>query len=180
LKAAIPSVRLSVFNLFPSDACLLGAQTERPLLPVNFATNYTHTHNINTSTDRLYQRVDKVSYTDSSYLFIMKFQPSVTLLLITAKGASAFAPQIAPSRTSHSHAISAEESTTALFKKRSVTKSKDKPQGKGFGAALRDLRNNSFPYAGSIRPGTQSPQKIVIDESIMKPDYALDTIVSTA
>lgn len=113
----------------------------------------------------------------------MMFQSSVTLLLITTNllGASAFAPQIATSRTSHSHAISAEDSTTALFKKRVATtkKSGDKPKGTGFAGALRDLRNNSFPYAGSIRPGVQSPQKIVIDESIMKPDYAIDTIVST-
>lgn len=107
------------------------------------------------------------------------FQSSVTLLLISANllGASAFAPQVAPSRTSHSHAISAEESTTALFKKRVATSKKS--GGTGFSSALRDLRNNSFPYAGSIRPGVQSPQKIVIDESIMKPDYALDTIPKT-
>jgi len=32
----------------------------------------------------------------------------------------------------------------------------------------------SFPYAGAIRPAEQSPQKIVIEESIMKPDYADD------
>jgi hypothetical protein len=109
----------------------------------------------------------------------MMFRSSVTLLLISTNllGASAFAPQVAPARTSHSHANSSEESTTALFKKR-VAKSKTSG-GTGFSSALRDLRNNSFPYAGSIRPGVQSPQKIVIDESIMKPDYALDTIVST-
>jgi len=31
-----------------------------------------------------------------------------------------------------------------------------------------------FPYAGAIRPGLQSPQKIVVDRRIMKPDYADD------
>ncbi|CAB9500752.1 Methionine aminopeptidase 1 [Seminavis robusta] len=31
-----------------------------------------------------------------------------------------------------------------------------------------------FPFAGTVRPGAQTPQKIVVDESIVKPDYALD------
>jgi len=111
----------------------------------------------------------------------MMFQSSsVALLLITTKilGVSAFAPQIVPSRTTH--AISAEESTTALFKKRSSIKKKgDKPKTKGFAGALRELQRNSFPYAGTIQPGVQSPQKIVVDESIMKPDYAIDGIPKT-
>mmetsp|Transcript_28898 Transcript_28898/g.40879 ORF Transcript_28898/g.40879 Transcript_28898/m.40879 type:complete len:519 (+) Transcript_28898:2189-3745(+) len=35
-------------------------------------------------------------------------------------------------------------------------------------------QNDHFRYAGDIRPGIQTPQKIVVDESIAKPDYAID------
>ena len=104
-------------------------------------------------------------------------------LLIAANlvGAGAFAPsQIAKPSTIRQTAIASEESNTALFKKRSSSKKKGagKASSKGFAGALRDLQMNAFPYAGTIRPGVQSPQKVVLDESIMKPDYALDGVVS--
>jgi len=44
---------------------------------------------------------------------------------------------------------------------------------KGFAGALRELQMNTFNYAGGVRPGQQSPQKIVDNPNIMKPDYAL-------
>mmetsp|Transcript_1880 Transcript_1880/g.2522 ORF Transcript_1880/g.2522 Transcript_1880/m.2522 type:complete len:435 (-) Transcript_1880:191-1495(-) len=66
-------------------------------------------------------------------------------------------------------------STTELNMNKKKSKKKSKPS-KGFAGALRELQKNAFNYAGSVRPGSQSPQKIVIDESIMKPDYALDTL----
>jgi methionyl aminopeptidase len=49
-----------------------------------------------------------------------------------------------------------------------------KPQG--FGSALKSLQTKGFPYAGGIRPGKQSPQRIVLDEksAIVFPDYAND------
>jgi len=53
-------------------------------------------------------------------------------------------------------------------------KSSVKANSKGFGAALKNLQMNTFLYAGGVRPGQQSAQKIVVDKSIMKPDYALD------
>mmetsp|Transcript_12517 Transcript_12517/g.24012 ORF Transcript_12517/g.24012 Transcript_12517/m.24012 type:complete len:414 (+) Transcript_12517:158-1399(+) len=34
------------------------------------------------------------------------------------------------------------------------------------------LKLDRFPYAGTIRPGKQSPQKKVTDKNILKPDYA--------
>lgn len=58
--------------------------------------------------------------------------------------------------------------------KKRKTKKKGKVQSKGFGGALRDLQANTFPYAGTVRPGAQSPQKIVVQEGIMKPDYSED------
>jgi Xaa-Pro aminopeptidase len=43
----------------------------------------------------------------------------------------------------------------------------------GFGNIMKDIikTSDSFPYSGAVRPGKQSPQRIVSDESIMKPDY---------
>jgi methionyl aminopeptidase len=49
-------------------------------------------------------------------------------------------------------------------------KTRAKPQGFA-GAVLRDLQTSRFPYAGDVRPGQQTPQKVVLDESIVKPDY---------
>lgn len=51
--------------------------------------------------------------------------------------------------------------------------------GKGFGAtpavaALNNLVNPTFQYAGTVVPGVQSPQRVVTDPAIMKPDYADD------
>lgn len=49
----------------------------------------------------------------------------------------------------------------------------------GFGSTLlTDSRafSSSFPYSGSIRPGKQSPQRVVVDKSIVFPDYALDGV----
>lgn len=46
---------------------------------------------------------------------------------------------------------------------------------KGFASALRDLRISAFKYAGDVRPGTQSPQRVVTDDMvIIRPDYADD------
>jgi len=45
---------------------------------------------------------------------------------------------------------------------------------KGFGSVIRDIRQNTFPYAGSVTAGVQTPQRTVKDPSIVVPDYALD------
>jgi methionyl aminopeptidase len=42
----------------------------------------------------------------------------------------------------------------------------------GFGAKLQEMRSSKFPYAGDVRPGTQTPQHQVLDEKIARPDYA--------
>ena len=47
---------------------------------------------------------------------------------------------------------------------------------KGFAGALRTLQLASFSYSGTVRPGKQSPQKIVL-EDIPKPDYSQDGMV---
>ena len=47
--------------------------------------------------------------------------------------------------------------------------------GKGFASAISaEAPIDKFPYAGSVRPGQQSPQKIVVSSDLDLPDYALD------
>jgi methionyl aminopeptidase len=48
-----------------------------------------------------------------------------------------------------------------------------KPKG-GFAGALRDLQTATFDYAGTVKPGKTSPQKIVLQDGISIPDYAQD------
>lgn len=99
------------------------------------------------------------------------------LVVVNLAVTSAFTPGALP-------ALSVDRtSSTILFDKKGGKKSQTKKKqssgsAKGFGTALKDLRSNSFQYAGTIRPGKQSPQKVVVDASIMKPDYADDGIVS--
>merc|ERR1712238_466831 len=73
-------------------------------------------------------------------------------------------------------------SSTKLYmnKKKKASSSKTKKKRlpstsnlKGFGALLSPS-TPSFPYAGTLEPGVQSIQRVVIDENIMLPDYALD------
>jgi methionyl aminopeptidase len=61
-----------------------------------------------------------------------------------------------------------ETPTTTLFMDKKKTGKPRSSGGGGFGAALQ---TPSFSYAGSVRPGKQSPQRVVLDESIVKPDY---------
>jgi hypothetical protein len=61
-----------------------------------------------------------------------------------------------------------------MDKKKSSPKTKT---GGGFGGmSSSSSTKDSFPYAGSIRPGVQSPQRIVLDENVVKPDYYQDGI----
>mmetsp|Transcript_73672 Transcript_73672/g.213412 ORF Transcript_73672/g.213412 Transcript_73672/m.213412 type:complete len:404 (-) Transcript_73672:141-1352(-) len=60
-------------------------------------------------------------------------------------------------------------------KKKKVASSKSKSKGFG-GAALGVQTPSSFPYAGTIRPFKQSPQRIVVDDKIKLPDYAIDGV----
>jgi hypothetical protein len=53
-----------------------------------------------------------------------------------------------------------------------------KPKG-GFAGALRDLQTATFDYAGTVKPGKTSPQKIVLQDGISIPDYAQDGMVRT-
>ena len=64
-------------------------------------------------------------------------------------------------------------------KKKSASSKKKSSGGgsKGFASVLSSSSTDSFPYAGTVRPGKQSPQRIVMiedDSKITLPDYALD------
>ena len=67
-------------------------------------------------------------------------------------------------------------SPTELFmnKKKSASKTKTKTKsaaGGGFGSAFKP-QADGFPYAGTIRPGKQTPQRVVLDKNVMLPSYA--------
>ncbi len=66
--------------------------------------------------------------------------------------------------------------TTLFMNKKKGKKFVEKTSSRGFGGLLSDLQTSSFPYAGEIRPGKQSPQRVVFDENIELPDYALDGV----
>jgi methionyl aminopeptidase len=101
----------------------------------------------------------------------MMFKSSI-IIFLSIGSAAAFSPITVPTSTSFS---SSTPSELYMNRKRSSSKKKKSGGGsKGFGAALRNLQANSFQYAGTILPGNQSPQKVVIDEAIMKPDYVID------
>jgi hypothetical protein len=59
-------------------------------------------------------------------------------------------------------------------KKRASNSNNRSTGGKGFADTLQKLQNKSFTYSGSVRPGKQSPQRVVTDPTIVLPDYALD------
>ena len=108
----------------------------------------------------------------------MLLKGSLLIVASSIVGAAAFAPaQIGTFANTRTTSMSSEESITALFKKK-ATKKKGKAPTKGFGGVIKEQTVDQFPYAGTVRPGIQSPQKIVIDESIMKPNYADDGVVS--
>lgn len=65
-------------------------------------------------------------------------------------------------------------SPVLVFMNKKSRRDRDRSTPKGFGAAIRQLQMDSFPYAGSIRPGKQSPQRVVLEEGVVKPDYWQD------
>jgi hypothetical protein len=71
-------------------------------------------------------------------------------------------------------AATSRPSTRLFMNKKKASPKKAKTQG--FASALKSLQTKGFPYAGGIRPGKQSPQRIVLDEesAIAFPDYAND------
>ena len=73
-------------------------------------------------------------------------------------------------------------SSTILFmggkggnKKKKKKPGKSSSTAKGFASAIAaEAPIDRFPYAGSVRPGKQSPQRVVASSDVSLPDYALD------
>lgn len=72
----------------------------------------------------------------------------------------------------------AASSSTELFhnKKKKITPAKGFGGGTAASAAssrsnLNTVKQDTFPYSGTVRPGQQSPQRVVLAEGIAKPDY---------
>ena len=94
--------------------------------------------------------------------------------------AYAFVPRTSPAQKAPVVVLPASRSSssTRLFHNKASSKKRGSSSsgGGGFGQALRELRTASFPYSGTIKPGKQSPQRVVLDEHIVKPDYHLTGI----
>jgi hypothetical protein len=99
----------------------------------------------------------------------------VILCLISAFTTNAFVPYHLCSTCS---TRSTTTSTLLMQKKKKTAAARNRTKPKGFAGAIRDLHLNTFAYAGDIRPGKQSPQRVVFDERIVKPDYHADGVVS--
>jgi methionyl aminopeptidase len=105
----------------------------------------------------------------------------VTLVIFEHLASAFFLDTIPPPRhhgftSSSSCRRGASLSGSALFmnnKKKPKKSVPTKQASRGFGDGSTMLKD-SFPYSGSIRPFEQSPQRVVVDESIELPDYALD------
>ena len=98
--------------------------------------------------------------------------PVLSYFVVTLMGSFCRVDAFCPS------CLSTAPTATRLYDKKSTNKkSAARAKPKGFAGALRDLQLTTFKYAGAIRPGTQSPQKRVDVETIVKPDYSDDGVV---
>jgi hypothetical protein len=85
----------------------------------------------------------------------------------------AFAPMVSQSTSAGiSFCKTSRPTATELF----MHNKKKRGGGGGGGgfasAAMQSLATKTFPYAGPLRPGKQSPQRVVLDENVLvKPDY---------
>mmetsp|Transcript_31218 Transcript_31218/g.75481 ORF Transcript_31218/g.75481 Transcript_31218/m.75481 type:complete len:429 (-) Transcript_31218:279-1565(-) len=113
------------------------------------------------------------------------------ILLFLAVTSAAFSP---PSSVASSHPnnasllVSTPISTSSLFMNKKKKKRTRSTNSKGFGSGevllspstsgsatlIKPKTSSSFRYAGSIRPGMQTPKRIVPSEKISFPDYAFD------
>jgi hypothetical protein len=98
---------------------------------------------------------------------------TVLFLLASSNVPSCDAFALAP--TLHSRVTLTAPSALYMDKKSSSSsggKKKRAASPAGFAGKLQELRSSKFPYAGDVRPGQQTPQHQVLDEKIVRPDYA--------
>ena len=119
---------------------------------------------------------------------------SPIILILAAATTAAFSPS--SSRQYHQNNVAirggSRTSSHPLFMNKEKKKSTNdnKPNNsKGFGSSggggfssdtattlIKPKTTSNFQYAGTIRPGLQSPKRIVPSEKIVFPDYALDGV----
>ena len=120
---------------------------------------------------------------------------SPIILILAAATTAAFSPS--SSRQYHQNNVairggSRTSSSYPLFinnKKKKSTNDNKPNNSKGFGSSggggfssdtattlIKPKTTSNFQYAGTIRPGLQSPKRIVPSEKIVFPDYALDGV----
>ena len=117
---------------------------------------------------------------------LFHFNSAAVLLLVVASTATAFVP---PPRQRISGVGSAEPLFMNKKKNQRVNINSNTTKGFGGGSTgsssatssslesdilVRPKTKSNFQYAGSIRPGLQSPRRVVPSEKIAFPDYALD------
>jgi hypothetical protein len=122
------------------------------------------------------------STSSSSVIRAATATATVLFLLASSNVPSCDAFSLAPSSNRGTLTSTAPStSSTTLFDKKSGGSPKKKRAAapSGFAGKLQELRSSKFPYAGDVRPGTQTPQHQVLDEKIKRPDYA-DTGIPVA
>lgn len=108
--------------------------------------------------------------------FAAAFNPSYRLVSLPSM------PSLLLTSTGGVRDRAAPSSSTILFmggkggnKKKKKKPGKSSSIGKGFASAIAaEAPIDRFPYAGSVRPGMQSPQRVVVSSDVSLPDYALD------
>jgi hypothetical protein len=113
------------------------------------------------------------SSSSSSVIRVATATATVLLLLVSSNVPSCDAFALAPGALTTS--TSSSTSTTLCMDKKTGGGSPKKKRASapsGFAGKLQELRSSKFPYAGDVRPGTQTPQHQVLDEKIVRPDYA--------
>ena len=106
-------------------------------------------------------------------------QPQVRLLFVILTGAFTSTQAYVVPPMLHSQPPLCYESSIVSTSTQLHEKKRTKGSGGGFGNVMKDILSSSsssataptFPFTGTVRPGKQSPQRIVMEESIVKPDY---------
>ena len=121
-----------------------------------------------------------VCSTAKSVKMTMMNKPLLTVaatscLLLLLGGSDAFVQVVPRSQTCP------VSTATTLFHNKKKKGTKKSGGGKGFAASSSTAKApakvmDRFPYAGALRPGVQTPQKIVTVQEILQPDYAASGI----
>ena len=131
--------------------------------------------NSNTQSPTIQRRIPQLRGEHHRILVLLSMLISTLLLPVHAFVLPPILPSQQPQQQQQYHRDekSSVPTSTPLYEKK-----RTKGSGGGFGNVMKDIMSSSsatapstFPFTGTVRPGNQSPQRIVVDESIIKPDY---------